>query len=199
MGISAFRLRLAKRVLLGYLTERLERIMTLREIVPWKWGGLRRWETDEGPFGGFGRQMESLHREMDRLFDEMSVRHVRKLITPRDWGRELVMPDIDQTEDDKAFYLSIELPGMDETDVDITLSGRLLTIRGEKKQAEKEERKDFYRRERTFGSVRRTLERPGEVDESKIEASFKKGVLKIELPRTKEAQNRIKHIAVKAA
>lgn len=117
--------------------------MTLREIVPWKWGGLRRWETDEGPFGGFGRQMESLHREMDRLFDEMSVRHVRKLITPRDWGRELVMPDIDQTEDDKAFYLSIELPGMDETDVDITLSGRLLTIRGEKK-ARGERRKEGF-------------------------------------------------------
>ena len=110
-----------------------------------------------------------------------------------------MMPDIDQTEDDKAFHMSIELPGMDEKDVDITLSSRLLTIRGEKKQEEKEEGKYFYRRERTFGSFRRTLELPGEVDESKIEASFKRGVLKIELPRTKEAQNRIKHIAVKAA
>ena len=88
---------------------------------------------------------------------------------------------------------------MDEKDVDITLSGRLLTIRGEKKEDEKEEGKDFYRRECTFGSFRRTLELPGEVDESKIEASFKKGVLKIDLPRTEEAQKKIKHIAVKAA
>lgn len=173
--------------------------MTLREIVPWRWGGLRRWEADEGPFGGFGRQMESLHREMDKLFDNMSIRHDRKSLISREWGRELLMPDIDQTEDDKAFHMSIELPGMDEKDVDITLSGRLLTIRGEKKQEEKEQGKDFYRRERTFGSFRRTLELPGEVDESKIEASFKRGVLKIELPRTKEAQNKIKHIAVKAA
>jgi HSP20 family protein len=173
--------------------------MTLREIVPWRWGGLRHWEPDEGPFGGFRRQMESLHREMDKLFHDMSSEPARMPFTPLAWGRELAMPDIDETEDDKAFYVSIELPGMDEKDVDITLSGRLLTIRGEKKADEKTEGKDYYRRERKFGSFRRTLELPGEVDEAKIEASFKKGVLRIELPRTAEAQKKIKHINVKAA
>jgi HSP20 family protein len=109
------------------------------------------------------------------------------------------MPDIDETEDEKAFHVSIELPGMDEKDVHITLSGRLLTIRGEKKEDEKEEGKDYYRRERSFGTFRRTLELPGEVDESNIEASFKRGILKVELPKTKEAQEKVKHIAVKAA
>ena len=173
--------------------------MTLREIVPWRWGGLRRWEPDEGPFGAIRRQMETLHREMDRVFDEMSTETMHTPFMPTAWGRELAMPNIDETEDDKAFYVNIELPGMDEKDVDITLSGRLLTIRGEKKEDEKEEGKDYYRRERKFGSFRRTLELPGEVDESKIEASFKKGVLHIELPRTKEAQSKIKHINVKAA
>ena len=172
---------------------------TLREIVPWRWGGLRRWEPEEGPFGTVRRQMETLHREMDRLFDEMSTETARTPFMPTAWGRELATPNIDETEDDKAFYVSIELPGMDEKDVDIMLSGRLLTIRGEKKEDEKEEGKDYYRRERRFGSFRRTLELPGEVDESKIVASFKKGVLKVELPRTKEAQSKIKHIDVKAA
>ena len=57
----------------------------------------------------------------------------------------------------------------------------------------------FYRRERSYGAFRRTIELPGEVDESKIEAAFKNGVLKITLPKTKEAQARIKHIDVKAA
>ena len=173
--------------------------MTLREIVPWRWGGLRRWEPDEGPFGSIRRQMETLHKEMDRLFDEWPIETARPSFMPWAWGREFTMPNIDETEDEKAFYVSIELPGMDEKDVDITLSGRLLTIRGEKKEDEKEEGKDFYRRERKYGSFRRTLELPGEVDESKIEAYFKKGVLKIELPRTKEAQAKIKHIDVKAA
>lgn len=173
--------------------------MTLREIVPWRWGGLRRWESGDEPVGTFRTQMETLHRDMDRLFDQMVGESTRSSFMPWAWGRDFAQPKIDETEDDKAFYVTIELPGMDEDDVDITMSGRLLTIRGEKKEDEKEEGKDYYRRERRFGSFRRTLERPGEVDESKIEASFKKGVLRISLPRTKEAQARIKHIDVKAA
>ncbi|MDX1403284.1 MAG: Hsp20/alpha crystallin family protein [Woeseiaceae bacterium] len=173
--------------------------MTLREIVPWRWGGLRRWESEEEPVGTFRSQMDALHREMDKLFDQMVVDSARPALTPWAWGRDFARPSIDETEDDKAFYISIELPGMDEKDVDITLSGRLLTIRGEKKEDEKDDGKDYYRRERRFGSFRRTLELPGEVDESKIEASFRKGVLRIKLPRTKEAQSRVKHIDVKAA
>ncbi len=133
------------------------------------------------------------------MFDDMSGESALPAFTPTAWGHDLTMPKIDETEDDKAFFVSIELPGMDEKDVDIMLSGRLLTIRGEKKEDEKEEGKDYYRRERKFGSFRRTLELPGEVDESKIEAFFKKGVLRIELPRTEEAQSKIKHIDVKAA
>ncbi len=173
--------------------------MTLREIVPWRWGGLRPCERDAGPFGGFRRQMQSLHREMDRIFEDMSSEPAGRSLLPQAWGRDVVMPDIDEIEDDKAFHVSIELPGMDEKDIDITLSGRLLTIRGEKKEDEKEEGKDYYRRERSYGAFRRTLELPGEVDESKIEASFRKGILRIELPKTEEAQEKIKHIVVKAA
>ncbi|MEE8339302.1 MAG: Hsp20/alpha crystallin family protein [Xanthomonadales bacterium] len=66
---------------------------------------------------------------------------------------------------------------MDQEDVDITLSNGLLTIRGEKRQEEEEKGKDFYRSERTFGAFRRTLPIPVEVDESRVEASFKQGVL----------------------
>jgi len=173
--------------------------MAKREIAPWKWGGLRRWQREEEPFGGFRQQMEALHKEMDRLFDDMSSESLHGSLFPQAWGRELLMPDIDETEDDKAFHVSVEQPGMNEKDVDITLSDRQLTIRGEKKQDKEEEGKDFYRRERNYGAFRRTIELPGEVDESKIEASFKKGVLTIELPKTKEAQEKIRHIDVKAA
>ena len=74
-----------------------------------------------------------------------------------------------------------------------------MTIRGEKKQYKELEGKDFYRRERNYGAFRRTIELPGEVDESKIKASFKKGVLQVDLPKTKEAQEKVRHIAVEAA
>jgi len=173
--------------------------MALREIVPWKWGGLRHLESEDRPFAAMRRQMESIHQEMDRLFEEMAGERANQPLLPQLWGRESIIPEIDETEDDKAFHVSIELPGMDEKDVDITLSGRLLTIRGEKKQEEEQKEKDYYRKERSYGLFRRTVELPGDVDESKIDASFKKGVLTIELPKTEEAQQKVKHISVKAA
>ena len=88
---------------------------------------------------------------------------------------------------------------MGQDDVDISLSGGVLTIRGEKKREEEEKGKDYYRSERSFGSFRRSLPVPVDVDESKIEAKFDKGILYIELPKTEEARNKIKHIPVKAA
>jgi HSP20 family protein len=95
--------------------------------------------------------------------------------------------------------VSVELPGMNEKDVDISLTDRFLTIRGEKKEEKETKEKDIYRRERSYGSFRRTLEIPTEIDSSKIEASFKNGVLTIQLPKTKEAQAKVTHIPVKAA
>jgi HSP20 family protein len=108
-------------------------------------------------------------------------------------------PQVDEIEDDKAIHIKVELPGMDKEDVDISLSGGMLTITGEKKREEEEKGKDFYRKERSFGSFRRTLPIPVEVDEAKIKASFKKGILSIDLPKTPEARKKVKHITVKAA
>ena len=109
------------------------------------------------------------------------------------------MPRVDETEDEKGFHVKVELPGMDQKDVEVTMSDGMLTITGEKKQEEEETGKNFYRKERSFGSFRRVLPLPGDVDESRIEASFKKGILSIELPKTEEARKKVKHISVKAA
>ena len=88
---------------------------------------------------------------------------------------------------------------MDESDIEVTLADGLLTIKGEKKRESEEQDKDFYRKERAFGSFQRTIAIPGEVDESAITASFKKGVLKIDLPKSEEAQKKVTHIEVQAA
>lgn len=180
--------------------------MTLKEMVPWRWGGLRRWDDEDRPVETFFREMDTLHKEMDRLFEDFwkgSGRHSmmsppwQSTMTP--WAHSEVMPHIDETEDEKSFHIQVELPGMDKDDVDITLSNGVLTIRGEKKREDEEKGKDFYRKERSFGAFRRSLPIPAEVDESKIDASFKKGVLNIELPKTEEARKNITHIDIKAA
>jgi HSP20 family protein len=173
--------------------------MTLKDIVPWRWGGLRQWDEGNRPYESFLREMDSLHKEMDRLFEDFWKGNGSQSFMTKPWHRGELTPRVDETEDEKAFHIKVELPGMDKDDVDVTLSDHVLTIRGEKKQDEEEKGKDFYRRERSFGSFRRSLPVLTDVDESKIEAKFDKGILYIELPKTEEARKKVTHISVEAA
>ena len=173
--------------------------MARGDLIPWRWGGLRRLDPEDRGFHLLTRDFESLHRGLDRLFEDIWGGRPSPSLLPELWGRRDVVPQLDVTEDDKAFHVSIELPGLDEKDVSVSLADRVLTISGEKKAEKEEKEKSAYRRERAFGSFRRVLEIPAEVDAERIEAKFKKGVLSIELPKTKEAQRKATKIPVKAA
>jgi HSP20 family protein len=170
--------------------------MAIGDIVPWRWGGLR--QVSERPFEDFRGEIDSLHRTLDRLFENAWGGALPSLFAETPRTRDLV-PRADVAEDDKSFRVTIELPGMIEKDVAVSLTDRVLTIRGEKKEEKETKDKDVYRSERRYGSFRRAFELPAEVDASKIEASFKNGVLTIDLPKTKEAQDKVKQIQVKAA
>ncbi len=173
--------------------------MALGEIVPWRWVSFPRSGRDQRTLDGFRGSVASLHREMDRLFESLWNEGFASSPLLGDWAGLEVMPQLDVTEDEKAFSVKVDLPGMDEKDVDVTLADRVLTIRGKKEEDKEEKGKDYHRRERAFGSFRRSIEIPAAVDVSRIEASFKKGVLTVHLPKSKEAREQIKRIEVKAA
>jgi HSP20 family protein len=170
-----------------------------KELAPRSKRGLRRRDDKGGsPLDLFLREKDGLHRELDRFFEGfLQGRWPASMLDT--WAAGDLNPSIDLTEDDKAYHVSAELPGMDQADVDVSFSDGLLTISGEKKQEQEEKDKDFYRRERSYGAFRRSLAIPGTVDEAKIDATFRKGVLKIQLPKTKEAQKKARKIAVKSA
>jgi HSP20 family protein len=169
--------------------------MAIGDIVPFRWGGLRRID-DDRTFDTFRTEMEALHRNIERTFG--NVVGGPSLLSDV-WASRDVVPNVDVTEDEKGFNVTVELPGMDEKDVAVSVADRVLTIRGEKKEEKEKKDKDVYRRERAYGSFRRVMELPADVDAEKIDASFKKGVLTIALPKSKEAQAKVKHIPVKAA
>jgi HSP20 family protein len=131
---------------------------------------------------------------MDRFFHGFELE-------PWGWadsaGIGAFMPHVDVSENDKAIKVTAELPGMDERDIDITLSHDSLTIQGEKKEASEEKDKDFYLMEQRYGSFHRVIPLSAEVDENKVQADFKRGVLKITLPKTAEAQQARKKIEIK--
>ena len=118
------------------------------------------------------------------------------------WRRELrrtAAPAVDIAESDKAYEVTAELPGMDEKNIEVKVANGNLTIKGEKQEEKEEKKKDYYLHERHFGSFERCFQVPEGVDAEKIEASFKKGVLTVTLPKKPEAQKPEKKIDVKAA
>lgn len=172
--------------------------MANRNLVPWRWGTLRSVDDDRS-FDSFGTEIETLHRNIDRLFADAWGGSFAPSLLSDTWTAGKITARLDVAEDDKAFHVSVELPGMSDKDVVVTADDRVLTIRGEKKEEKEKKEKDVVRRERAYGSFRRTIELPSDVDSAKIEAMFKDGVLTIDLPKTTEAQDRVKQIPVKAA
>jgi HSP20 family protein len=152
--------------------------------------------------------VENLRREIDRLFEDFdlgfwrsSFRRPLFAMEPF-WRRELrwtAAPAVDVTESEKAYEIAAELPGMDEKNIEVKVVDGSLTIKGEKQEEKEEKKKDYYLHERRFGSFERCFELPQGVDAEKIEASFKKGVLTVTLPKKPEAQKPEKKIEVKAA
>jgi len=106
-------------------------------------------------------------------------------------------PSIDVKESDKELRVSAELPGIDEKDIEVSLNKDSLTIKGEKKEEKEDKGKDYYRMERSYGSFSRTIPLPTEVDQDKVKADFKKGVLTVTVPKTAKAMKETKKISIK--
>jgi HSP20 family protein len=163
--------------------------MDFRSLVPFNWGTpLTRRGGGEDPFTTF-------RREMDRLFDEtFGGRAVAR------WpGFQGVDLRLDVSETDKEIKVTAELPGVEEKDVEITLSDDLLTIKGEKKVEEERKDDNHHMVERSYGSFARSLRLPFTIDQDKVEARFDRGVLTVVLPKPAEAQRPAKRIEIKKA
>lgn len=109
------------------------------------------------------------------------------------------MPAIDLCEDAKGYSVTAELPGLSEKDIEVSISGDMLTLKGEKRQEEDKTEKNYHITERSYGTFRRMFYLPDGVDRDKIAASFAKGVLTITLPKSAQAAAQDKKIEVKAA
>jgi HSP20 family protein len=145
----------------------------------------------------------SFRSEMDRLFDRFGFPSLRRMFDVEPAWRPVSTfsfsaPAIDMSEDDKAYKISAELPGLDPKDVDVSVSGNTLVLKGEKRQEKEEKDKNYHYSERAYGSFQRAFELPASVDHPKIAADFSKGVLTITLPKTPDAQKQQKKIEVKS-
>lgn len=130
------------------------------------------------------REFSTLQDRMNRLF--------RESYGPE--GREEALttstfsPAVDVYEDEQNVTLKIEVPGVDEKDIDVRVENNVLTVHGERKLEKEEKEENFRRVERHYGSFTRTFTLPSTVDSEKVSANYDKGILKIALPKRAEAK-----------
>lgn len=137
----------------------------------------------------------SLQQNINRMFDDFFSD-----FRPSRWLTESgsqFLPSIDIKETDKEIQVLAELPGMEASDIEISIAEDTLTLRGEKRQEKEEKKGEYYRRECSYGTFRREIALPSEIVQDKVEAEFNKGVLSIRLPKKPEAQRKSKKIEIK--
>lgn len=163
--------------------------MAMRDLIPWNRGRdvtVRRGE-NFSPF-------VSLHREVNRLFDDFFRGFdFAPLSTERLFDRTMGWPNVEVSETDNEVKVTAELPGLEEKDVEIELANGVLAIKGEK-QSETED-KDRLFSERYYGRFERRIP-VDDVDQDKVSAAFKNGVLTVTMPKVPQAQSKVKRIAI---
>ena len=136
-------------------------------------------------------ELDRMRREMDRLWDNIT-RDNHSPTFEYDW-----VPSLDLSDRGDSLVAELEVPGMDPKDLDISVTGDVLTISGEKKREREEKEQNYHLVERSYGKFSRSVRLPSTVDPDRVEASYKDGILTITLDKTKQAK--IKKIEVKAA
>ena len=135
-------------------------------LVPWR------------PF----REVTTFKGEFDRLFEDFWGR-LPEWRPEREW-----LPALDVSETKDKVLVKVELPGIDPKDIEVSVQGDVLTIKGERKQEKEDKEEDYHRIERIYGSFCRTLRLPTIAETAKVTATYKDGVLKLEVPKKEEAK-----------
>ena len=143
------------------------------------------------PYRLFG-ELSPFRKEMDRLWNRFLGETSFAKTFDEMWSPSV---DISETKDD--FVVKAELPGLEAKDVNVSISGDILTIKGEKKAEEEEKDEHYHRVERCSGSFQRVFQLSSGVKADKIEAKFDKGVLKVILPKVEEAKKKEIEVKVK--
>jgi len=190
--------------------------MDLEKFKPWNWfkheendtgkGGkiaVSRGEAENLPQAGGGSLM-SLHRDMDRWFDDAFksfgmpslASNLQSIGLPGAQLASFYRPQIDVSGDANCYEINLDVPGLTESDLSLEIKDDVLIIKGQKEERSEDKDNHYYRVERSYGSFQRTLALPDDAIGDEIKANLDKGVLRLEIPRRETANQEVKRIAI---
>jgi HSP20 family protein len=188
--------------------------MDLKKLAPWNWFKNEDEESSTTPIR-ISRPLEEagisdpyhplyhVQQRMERLFDSLSRDFGMRSWKPGETSPLLagnfLKPSVNIGGNEHEYSISVEIPGVEEKDVKVEVKDNTLTISGEKQQEKEDRQKDFYRIERSYGSFRRVLTLPDDADQDGITAGFRKGVLKLTIPKKAAPAAAVKQIEIRSA
>ncbi len=158
--------------------------------LPSKW---KKQEAEESKFISPIDYFTNFQKRMDELFEEF----FGDFGLPTNRSFSSFYPRIDIRDNENQIIVQADLPGIDEKDLEVAITKDSIILQGEKKYEYEEKKENYFRKERSYGSFKRVIPLPVEVDDSKAEAKYKNGVLTIILPKSEKATQNIKKIPVK--
>jgi len=167
--------------------------MQIKDLIPWA-------RSDKSPerTSGGENPIAALQEDMNRAFESFWHRFERPFNgAGLAWDGSSPRSDVVETDD--GVEVTVELPGLEQKDVEVTLTADMLMVKGEKKIERQDKKKGYYLSERSYGAFHRSVALPPGVDTEKAEATFKNGVLTVKLPQSAEAKAKTKRVEVKAA
>jgi HSP20 family protein len=167
-------------------------MVDFKALVPW-----RDKSHTPAPREDYHDPLLSFRREVDRMFDDFFSGFSRRAAGSSFGSWAAPTPSIDLKENDKEVVVTAELPGLEDKDFEVTVSGDLLTLKGEKKAEHEHRDGDAYYMERRFGSFSRSVRLPFEVKDEKVDARYEKGVLTIRVPKPADMQRPARRIEVR--
>ncbi len=171
-------------------------------LTPWNWfkkeeeqnkvaHGKNVLNSTDHPLSRLHHDLDTLFAQMFQGFPPLSLGNGKR----EGWGG-LLMPQVDIGESQKDYTITVEVPGVQENDIDLTVNEGTLTIRGEKRDEHEKKDQHYHRIERSYGSFQRMLSLPTDVDENTIQAKFKDGVLTITIQKDPQAKPPVRKIAI---
>jgi HSP20 family protein len=139
------------------------------------------------------RELEDMSDRLNRMFSRPSLPRTnsKETMIVADW-----VPSVDVSETDGEYQIKAEIPDVKKEDVKVTVEDGVLTIQGQRKQEKEEKNKKYHRVERSYGSFVRSFTLPDLVDEAKVKAEFKDGILNLQLPKSEKAKPKAIEVTV---
>jgi len=177
--------------------------MELKQLLtPWNWFKKEEEQSlsvqHKNSMNTVDHPLGQLHRDLDKLFDNFFQRFPLPSSRKENegvWGR-FIQPQVDIGEDKKQYTITVEVPGVNEKDIDLTVADGTLMIRGEKRYEQEDHDKQYHRIERSYGSFQRLLSLPTDADESTIDAKFRNGILTITIAKDPNSKPPVRQIMI---